>query len=184
MKTIHLFIIFIIIALVQLSIPTEMIFHRESILKEGTAYKFKTEPVDPSDPFKSKYIFLRYEQNQVVTSDDHWKRNQDVYISIVTDSLGFMKAKAAHLEAPETGDFVKAKVNWYNSEEKLVRFTFPFNEFYMEESKAYNAEVAHRDAQRDSVPNNTYALVYIKSGEAVLDNVFINDIPIAEFVEQ
>ncbi|MFT6841766.1 MAG: hypothetical protein ACJASR_000528, partial [Psychroserpens sp.] len=51
-------------------------------------------------------------------------------------------------------------------------------------TKAYNAELAHRDAQRDSLSDNTFALVYIKNGDAVLDNVFINEIPIATFVEE
>ena len=63
-------------------------------------------------------------------------------------------------------------------------FSFPFNEFYMNEAKAYDAELAHAQAQRDSLPNNTYALVYLLKGKAVLDNVFINDIPIADYVEK
>ena len=87
-------------------------------------------------------------------------------------------------EIPKTGDFVKTKVDWYTARDSTLHFSLPFNEFYMEESKAYNAELAHRKAQRDSLPNNTYALVYIKDGEAVLDNVFINEIPIATFVEE
>jgi len=53
----------------------------------------------------------------------------------------------------------------------------------MEESKAKPAEDAFRKAQRDSLPNNTYALVYVKDGKAVLDNVFINDVPIAKYVD-
>ncbi|OUS00508.1 hypothetical protein A9Q86_11105 [Flavobacteriales bacterium 33_180_T64] len=160
-----------------------MIFNRESILKQGIAYKFKTEPVDPSDPFKGKYIYLNYDLRNVEVGDKDWHRKQDVYISIANDSLGFAKAVTASLEKPESGDFVLAKADWYSESTSELRFSFPFNEFYMEESKAYDAEVAHRDAQRDSLPNNTYALVYIKDGEAVLENVFINDIPIATFVE-
>jgi len=184
MKTKHIFILFIILAIVQLCIPAQMINHRESILKEGKVFKFKTEPVDPSDPFKGKYIYLNYELRSFKVDNVVWKPSQDIYISIINDSLGFAKASAIHEEAPKNGDFVMAKVDRYSSAKEVVRFTFPFNEFYMEESKAYDAEVAHRNAQRDSLPNSTYALVYIKEGEAVLSNVFINDIPIAEFVEK
>ena len=53
----------------------------------------------------------------------------------------------------------------------------------MEESKAKPAEDAYRKAQRDTIPNNTYALVYIKEGKAVLENVIINEVPIADYVE-
>ncbi|MEH6535441.1 MAG: GDYXXLXY domain-containing protein [Psychroserpens sp.] len=184
MKRTHIFILFIILAVAQIAIPAQMIFNRESILESGTAYKFKTEPVDPSDPFKGKYIFLNYEVDRVKAEDKNWVRNQEVYISIANDNLGFVRATSASLEVPKTGDFVKAKVDWYATDERTLQFSFQFNEFYMEESKAYNAEVAHRKAQRDSLPNNTYALIYVRDGEAVLNNVFINEIPIATFVEE
>lgn len=184
MKTKYIFILFIILAIVQLSIPAQMISHRESILNEGEAFKFKTQPIDPSDPFKGKYIVLNYDLDKFESNEDDWARTARVYVSIATDSLGFAKVTAIHKEAPQTGVYVEAQVNWYNANNKELHFRLPFNEFYMEESKAYDAEVAHRNAQRDSMPNNTYALVYIKDGEAVLDNVFINEISIADFVEQ
>ena len=184
MKTIHIFILFIVLAIAQIVVPAQMILNRESILKSGTAFKFKTEPVDPSDPFKGKYIFLNYELDHIKMENKNWERNQEIFISIINDSLGFVKATLASIEKPNSGEFVTAKVDWYSANNGSLRFTLPFNEFYMDEYKAYDAEVAHRDAQRDSLPNNTYALVFVKNGEAVLDNVFINDLPIAKYVEQ
>jgi hypothetical protein len=184
MKRLYILLVFVILAVVQIAVPAQMIFNRESILKSGTSYKFKTEPVDPSDPFKGKYIYLNYELDHIMMDDKDWKRNQHIYISISNDSLGFVKATAAHLEPPKSGDFISAKVDWYNDYDSALYFTVPFTEFYMDEYKAYDAEVAHREAQRDSLPNATYALVYVMEGEAVLDNVFINNIPIAIFVEQ
>lgn len=183
MKRLYIFTLFVILAVAQIVVPAQMIYNQESILKFGTAYKFKTQPIDPSDPFKGKYIFLNYDLNRFTMENKNWVRNQEIFVSIDIDSLGFAKATAVGLEKPQSKDFVTAKVDWYSTYDNALQFSLPFNEFYMEESKAYNAELAHRDAQRDSIPNNTYALVYIKDGEAVLDNVFINDIPIAKFVE-
>ena len=57
MKTLYIFILFIIVVCAQLFVPSQMIFQQEDVLKTGTAFKFKTQPVDPSDPFKGKYIF-------------------------------------------------------------------------------------------------------------------------------
>lgn len=184
MKSIHIFIIFIVVALAQLTIPAQMIFNQEGILKNGTAFKFKTEPIDPSDPFKGKYIYLNYDVRSVASNDTSWSRQEDIYVTIKNDSLGFVKAETVTREIPKTGNYVKAKVDWYNNREGMLFFTFPFNEFYMNETKAYDAEVAHQEAQRDSIPNNTYALVFVRNGEAVLDNVFIDDIPIADFVDK
>ncbi len=182
MKKIHIFIIFILVVLAQLFIPSQMIFNRESILEDGTAYRFKTQPIDPTDPFRGKYITLRYEISSITTSDSLWITNEDVYIYLKKDSLGFAKvAKVSKHLLKDDKDYIIAKVGWYYSHQLNVNL--PFDRFYMEESKAKPAEDTFREAQRDSLPNNIYALVYIKDGEAVLDNVFINDVPIAKYVD-
>jgi len=183
MKTIHIFILFIIVAGAQLFIPASMIFKQETILETGTAFKFKTQPVDPSDPFKGKYIYLNYEVNSIASTDSSWVSGETMFLAIAKDSLGFVRATNAFRDNPKSGDYIKATVEWYDNNQNELRFSFPFNEFYMNETKAYDAEVAHRTAQNDTIPNNTYALVYVKDGEAVLDNVFINDVPIAQYVE-
>ena len=185
MKTIYLFILFIIVAIVQLFIPAQMIFNNEAIIETGTVYKFKTQPVDPSDPFRGKYIYLNFDINTFETKDSLWIRKDDVYVYLETDSLGFAKTHRISKSPLEIdSDFVIAKVNWYNKNEQKLNFNLPFNRFYMEETKAYDAEVAVRNTQGDSLPNETYALVYIKEGEAVLNDVIINAISIKEFVKK
>lgn len=185
MKTIHLFIIFIIVVLIQLLIPIQMIFNQESILADGTAYRFRTQPIDPTDPFKGKYITLNYEISSMTTTDSLWITNEEIYVYLKEDSLGFAEIeKISKQQLENDRDYVIAEVGWYNAYSHQLNIDLPFDRFYMEESKAKPAEVAFTKAQRDSLPNNTYALVYVKDGEAVLDNVFINDVPIAKYVEE
>lgn len=184
MKPIHIFSIFVVVVLAQLFVPIQMIFDQENIISTGTAYKFKTRPVDPSDPFKGKYIWLDYEMNSAASMDSTWTSGQSIFVTLKTDSLGFAMVKEVSKEAPKGGDYIKANVDWYNKNVRKVLFTLPFNEFYMNETKAYEAELAHARAQRDSIPNNTYALVYVLKGKGVLDNVFINDIPVATYIEK
>lgn len=185
MKTIHILIVFIIVALVQIFIPVQMIFNQEAIIDTGVAYKFKTRPVDPSDPFRGKYINLNYEMRSFETKDSIWNGQDEVYVYLETDSLGFAKVyQISKIKLDIDKDFVIAKVNWYKKKEQKLNFNLPFNRYYMEETKAYNAEVAVRNSQRDSLPNTTYALVYIKGGEAVLNDVIINEVSIKDFVEK
>ena len=82
---------FIVLAVFQLFTPTKMILDQEAVLKKGIAYKFKTQPVDPSDPFRGKYITLSYDISSFKTNDSLWERNQPVYVYLTTDSLGFAK---------------------------------------------------------------------------------------------
>ena len=185
MKTLHIFIIFIIVAIAQLFIPAKMILNQEDILDTGTAYKFKTQPVDPSDPFRGKYITLRYDIDSGQSNDTLWNRKEDVYVYLKKDNLGFAELYKISKEQLEIeNDYVIAEVNWYNKKTKNLTFNLPFNRFYMEETKAKPAEDAYRKAQRDSLPNNIYGLVYIKDGEAVLKDVIVNDVSIAKYVEE
>ena len=49
---------FIFVALAQLYVPAKMILDREAVLNKGTAYKFKTAPVDSNDILRVKLTFL------------------------------------------------------------------------------------------------------------------------------
>jgi len=163
-----------------------MISSKELILKEGVPYKFKTRPVDPTDPFRGKYITLNFKLRSAKTNDSLWSRNDDIYIKLKKDSLGFAAIdEVSRTEFKDTDTFVKGTVTWRNSNSGKVNFNLEFNRYYMEESKAYDAEVAAAKSLRDDLPDNdTYAIVYIKNGEAVLSDVVINEVSIKDYVEK
>jgi len=186
MKTIHIFLIFVGLALIQLLVPFQMISSKELVLKEGIPYKFKTRPVDPTDPFRGKYITLNYELRSAETNDTLWTRNDDIYIKLKKDSLGFAKIdKVSRAEFKGSDTFVKGRVTWGDSYNGKVNFNLGFNRYYMEESIAYNAEVAYIESIRDSLPkNDTYAVVYIREGSAVLADVIINEMSIKDYVDK
>lgn len=175
---------FFLVVLAQLYVPAKMILHREVILDEGTAYKFRTEPIDPSDPFRGKYITLRFEEQMIaVQNEADWLRGETAYVSLTTGEDGFAKLQTVAKEKPTNGqDFLQAKVNYVTRDgSNLLMVEYPFDRYYMEESKAYAAELAYRESQLDT-NQIAYALVLIKDGDSVLKDVLINDTPIKEVV--
>jgi len=185
MKLQHVFILFIIVAIAQLFVPTQMIMGQETVLTEGKAYKFKTQPVDPSDPYRGKYITLRYDMNSALNKGLTWERYEEIYVYIKEDSLGFAElVEVGKSPINSENDYVIAKARRSYIDYNRVFFDLPFDRFYMNENKAKPAENAYRVAQRDTIPNNTYGLVYIKEGKAVLKDVIINEISIADYVEE
>ncbi|GAB4161184.1 MAG: hypothetical protein Tsb0033_18240 [Winogradskyella sp.] len=186
MKTIHIFIIFLVVVVVQLFVPAKMILDREEVLKTGITHKFKTQPVDPNDPFRGKYITLNYEMDSAETNDSIWKRDETILVYLENDSLGYAKVHSVSKEKKDIDrDYVEAKVRWNYGNSNTVNFELPFDRFYMEESKAKPAEDIYRkyNRRRDTL-NDTYALVAIKNGKAVLKDVYINDKPIIYYVEK
>jgi uncharacterized membrane-anchored protein len=163
-------------------VPAQMIFQQEDVIDTGTAYKFKTQPIDPSDPFRGKYITLNYDINTFQTTDKDWDNNENVFVYLKTDNDGFAAIKTISKTRLDTNDdyVIANKSSYYNGN---LNFRYPFNRFYMNENKAYDAEISVRNTQRDS-SQTCYGLVFVKDGTAVLDNVFIDDTPIQQFVEE
>jgi uncharacterized membrane-anchored protein len=174
------FIILIAAAAIQWYVPVSMILHRENILQSGKEYKFKTAPVDPSDPFRGKYITLQYDARMArVEYKYNWQNDEPVYVLLSTDKDGYAVIDKAVKEKPTgTNNFVKAKVD-YISYDSLLYINYSFDRYYMEEAKAPDAEKIYRESIRDS-SYKTYALVNIKNGEAVLKDVLINGVSIKQ----
>ncbi len=183
MKTIYVFIGFMVIALIQIFIPSQMIWQQEDVLTSGKAYKFKTRPIDPSDPFRGKYITLDYDMNSFAIADSSFVYGDKILIYIEKDSTGFAKAiQVSKKPLANDRDYVVAKVT--DNYNEVVNFELPFDRFYMEESKAKDAERAYIHKNTDSLKENVYALVHVKDGRSVLKDVIIDGISIQDYVEK
>ena len=184
-KTI-LFTAFILMAIIQLAIPGKMIWDKEKIIETGKEFKFESAPIDPTDPFRGKYIVLHYNENSItVETEDNWVSGESIYVILKTNDKGFSMIDYISKEIPKTTeDFVLAHVDYiFGDEFKTITISYPFDRFYMEESKAYAAEQEYNVSQLDST-KTTYALVSIKDGDAVLKDVMIDGISIREIVKQ
>ena len=177
---------FILVAIIQLAIPGKMIWDKERILETGKEFKFETAPIDPTDPFRGKYIVLDYIESRIhIDSANTWNEGDRIYVILKTDEKGFAKVDYVSSEKPENNpNFVKAKVQFVSGLAfKTLNVAFPFDRFYMEESKAYDAEQEYMESQIDST-KTTYAVVSIKDGEAVLKDVMIDGVSIAKIVKR
>ena len=176
---------FVLVALMQLYVPAKMIWDREDVLRTGTEYKFRTAPIDPTDPFRGKYITLSYDENSIEISDaENWVSGESIYVALGTDKEGIARIESVSRARPTDGaDFIEAQV-WYVSESdpRRLMIDYPFDRYYMEESKAQEAEDTHRRAQRDTT-RITYALVSVKNGDAVVKDILIDGISISEIVK-
>jgi uncharacterized membrane-anchored protein len=177
---------FSVLAIVQWVIPGKIIFEKKQVLRKGQTYKFKTEPVDPSNPFKGKYITLNFTENSFTDRIERkLSGGEDVYVVLGSDSKGFAVIKNVATKEPgNQSAYVKANV-YYTSKENdsiTVFIDYPFDEFYMDEFKAPRAEIIYRESNRDS-SSSTYALVKIWQGRAVIEDVLINDIPIGKLIK-
>lgn len=180
-----LFIGFLLIAIVQLYVPAKMIYDQEVVLLNGNEYKFKAAPIDPNDPFRGKYITLRFDATTFpVQNINEWAINDEVFVQIQNDTAGFAQIKTVSKKRPVNDpDYIKAKIAFLMEDGKVnMRIEYPFDRFYMEESKAQAAEDMYRESIIDST-QVAYALVNIRNGEAVIRDVLINGTSVSDLVK-
>ena len=169
MKT-FIIILFLIMCVAQLVVPGKMIFDHERLIRAGSTYKFRTQPIDPADPFRGKYITLSFHADHTYDTAD-WTSGEPVNVVFTADSVGFAEVDHLTREEPE-GPFLRSTI-LYKGSENEVYFNIPFDRFYMEESKATPAEDAYTQASRDST-SVCYGLVNIGHGKAVITDVLID----------
>jgi len=180
-------IVFVLMVLMQWFVPSKMIWDREVILKYGQEYLFECQPIDPNDPFRGKYITLRFSASNTSIPDScSYERGQKIYLDFEKDDQGFAKISTIKREAPSNiENTLIANVEMISGNKgasnRLLYIEYPFERFYMEESKAKPAEDLYRTSARDT-SSVTYAVVMIKDGVGVIKDVMIDGVPIANVV--
>ena len=197
-------LLFAAMVLAQWWVPVGMISGSNKILDEGTPMKFRCAPVDPNDPFRGKYIVLEFDIARYEMDTSHgFESGQQVYISFIKDSLGFDVIKDVSADPLELkGSYLTTTIDYINRsntfevidqidsadvsggnlnkvEMDAISFDLPFRRFYLEESKAPEAEDLYRTGISDTT-GNTYGLVYLLNGEARIKDVIIRDTSVLE----
>jgi uncharacterized membrane-anchored protein len=187
---------FALVAAAQLAAPAYMIGQREWILRHGTLYKFRTEPVDPYDPFRGRYVMLGFVQDyatwagpgpvplKIVAAQPY------VFATLTTGADGFAQFSSAGLERPAAGDYlhVRASSDYdvtqnYEVLPDRLRLELPFDRYYMNERKAPEAERTYREHNTRRI-QDAYVTVRVWKGRAVLEELYIAELPIREFINQ
>ncbi len=167
---------FILMVFAQLYVPSKMILDKEKTISEGTLFRFKTAPIDPSDPFRGKYVRLNFDLQEIEKdSIEEWDYKEKGYATFEQDDQGLAVVKQISKIAPtDTKNYILAEIyKRKKSGVQQLQVSLPFDRLYMEESKALPAEKAFFESRRDS-SKLTYALVYIYEGDYVLTDVMID----------
>ena len=105
------FILFILVALIQISVPLYMIVTNIVTLRNGEEIKFKTIPIDPADPFRGRYLSLDIQSNSVTVADStQFKQNQTIYAIVDESNDGYGYIKTISAIKPKSGLYFKTKI--------------------------------------------------------------------------
>lgn len=181
-KTVNVMGLFCCLAVVQVAVPVLMFVRHQAVLRTGRQFRFVTRPVDPYDAFRGRYVALGVEQDRAVIPESvSLKRGQKVYAFIREDGRGFAEITGISPGRPAESDYIQARVDHVKGEEVVLRL--PFNRYYIEEKLASAAESAYRKHSR-SGKQDTYVTVRVKSGYALIEELYIAGQPVLEFLQE
>jgi hypothetical protein len=181
-RTRILALVFLAVAAVQVALPAMRIRQYEQTLQGGTAYKFRTRPVDPYDAFRGRYVTLGYDMIYAPWGEkEKPPYGEKVYVLVERGPDGFAQLSKASRKPP-TGENWLALKSTDSGGEGLIGVELPFDRFYMTELLAPIAEDAFRRRARAQL--DSFALVRVKNGFGVIEQVYLGDKTIAEVARE
>lgn len=187
MKTKLFFSLFVAVAIVQLAVTINQIRRYENILHTGTIYKLRTAPVDPYDAFRGRYVALNY-SNTIASLKQGQKleKGAPAYVTLQKDADGFAQFEEISGVPPFKGDYLRVAYLGQSGNANNIHFRLPFDRFFMEETKAPQAEEAYRKYgnRRGQKIDDTYVILRVKGGRGVIEDLYIKDKPIRDFLAE
>lgn len=189
MKTRFRIILFAVMSAAILAAPASQILKHERVLREGRAFKFRAQPVDPYDAFRGRYVRLSFAELTAAAQPPglglaYRSRGEDVQVAIGEDSNGFAIVRSVSKEPPAgTRDYVTMETGWRWGQETngIVNLIPPFSQFFMNETLAPLSEDAYRRLNRRTT-TNVWAVVRVLDGRGVIENLMFEGVPAADYV--
>jgi uncharacterized membrane-anchored protein len=184
--------LFAIVCAAQLGIPLAMAYRYERALRDGTVYRFRTEPVDPVDAFRGRYVAIRLRLVAPGEPASRMDWGDEVYATLGNDDAGFAVVRTLSTGKPSGGDWIEGTLAEPVHAEPApgveptgppallgTRIELPLDRYYMEESKAPAADRIWAEGQRQA---ETVARVRVRHGVAAIEGLDVNGVPIERWI--
>ncbi|MCR9090194.1 GDYXXLXY domain-containing protein [Algiphilus sp.] len=170
----------------QWALPVSQIQQYQQVVDRGTAYRFRTAPVDPVDPFRGRYVTLQFAAAEMtVPAGASYPSDQPLYAPIRVEQSGFAVLQPPRRVPPE-GDYLTVRVA-HRIDDTRLRVRLPFDRYYLNERLAPEAERLAREAMRADRATSlapSWAVVRVRNGEAVLTDLFIDGVPVRQRIAE
>ncbi len=170
------------IIILQLSLPIYTIVKEEKNLSNGISIRLKVLPVDPHDPFRGKFLNLRFDNSLIVDSIDD--SIEIYYLTFKQDTTGIWTLDSAQKDEPG-GYFLRTKLLSVDDDDKITTayFNIPFNRYYTNELLVKEYERIVNEALNDSIDIVT-ASIKLGRGNATLEELYIGNTPLPQYAAE
>ncbi len=183
-------LVFGLVMIVYLWFPYQMITGYEGVLKEGTAYRFRCEPIDPYDAFRGRYLVLNYPDLSFKSDelDQFRKARQKIFAVINTDGDGFAQIAALSKTPPDQPNYIQSYVSYFTTNKVVVAMPENMLRYYLNEKLAPQAEQAYGELssrqRRGSKAEQVYVDARVLEGRIAIEEVYFKGLSVGEYLQQ
>ena len=190
--------VLIAVSLLQLAAAASSIARYESTLRTGVIYRIRTEPIDPVDAFRGRYVAVRpaIHVDGPLDADtqrvlDQMHGRQTAYVVLGVDANGFARAADIRSDRPTQGDYLEITSAWPQLRQPQsaaddstagYNISFSFDRYYMNAAAAPQAEQKYMEASRRNTETRAWLVVRVKNGVGVIEALYIDGVPIEQVV--
>jgi len=206
------FVLLAVFAVATLATPLSIVWKYENTLRHGTLFKFRTQPVDPVDAFRGRYVALSFADNYVKREQPvkwNWSREDEEkepyslvcpqYVRLAVDADGFAKPVELSSTPLAGSDVITVERSYVKTvfQDGGVQMnvgrtvSYPFDRYYLPEDISPMAEKLYREANMRGGANSrgesrakadTYVTVRVRNGVGVIEELYLNGVPVREAV--
>lgn len=169
---------FLVFALIVLAIPIYLMMSSEDILENGNRHKIRLEGRDPFDPFRGKFLRLNFDNRIDCFACEE---GDEVYVLLKKDADGYSSFSEGVTDKPGHSDYFKATVAKAYPDGAVIKID-NLSKYFINEDKAKEAEDVLQSYSRQK-PEDVYLAIRVLDGEARLEDIFIEETPFLEFLE-
>jgi len=174
--------LYIAATVVQLIVICSLIFINNNISQNGAELKIKIMPIDPYDAFRGKYIILNVNNVVKKQKNGEIEEKTKLYITFKSIEGGFSELDLAYLTKPKDKLYIEAVAEESSSlSNPTIKIRTPFERFYIEERYSEAAERVYRE---NTGEKEVYIKVKVLNGKSVIKDLYVNNIPIKEFIDK
>jgi len=160
---------------IQIIIIFAVLFYFQASLSRGEKILLKLSPPrDPLSLFQGHYLILDYEISEIdknIHNLSGLNSGEIIYVTL-SDNGKCHSAASASLKEPDSGKFVRGRVNYQRRDGSLF-VEYGIERYFIPESKALELDRNFRKMREEE--NIFVQISLAKSGRALIDKIFIGD---------
>lgn len=181
--------LFGILCLAQVSVIGFQIVKYERILTQGEIFYFDVLPLDPYDPFRGRYVTLRFKDanKAPLAKEDEFMEEQRIKgYALLEKQEDVTVIKEVTFHKPKRSNFLEVTLSSTDTlyrginekHETMVYFSLPFDRFYMREDLAPKAELLLRAGSGVALK----AKLRVLEGKGIIEDLVVGDVSLSQFI--